>query len=338
MYRIDKTKLDRKRILRVSKSSIDLLRQCERKFVLERGLQVKPDFEEDQINLKFGTFVHGVLEDMHHFHGYTEERRHELEASITKRVKEGDLPKHWEIVGRVALDRYPLFVSGSGLTPILFEVEIGTSEDEIGFVDLIEMDAQGHWHIVDIKTSAGGRFLGLDKKSANLHGNLQLGTYARKKNLERIVAAAKGVGIKLDIEKFSSVRLRIVTKPTKAVVKPGLTMENFLANKTGAGMVHWHEVTLPKDKIDWNIIQYIYAGAKARVAELAEGSEPTMDENRCFDFNGVCPYYSYCFGKDFETMVATSSVIIECGKLSFQGKKVTKPPKQPVEIYSDDDF
>lgn len=309
--------LDKEAMTRISHSSANQLLTCERQFVFSRGLKLKPDVEQDTTALRYGSYVHKVLEDMEHFDSWkgTEKEKKVLNDLISKAAEEFSIETHWKHCGALAIAKYIKFVKNSGLKTALVECQIGDGVHRKGYVDLVQYDRKGYWHIIDIKTSAKS-FLKEQEKLGNLHLNQQLGMYANPKHVKQICELAKEKGIDLVPEKLKSVRLRVTTKPTSRTMDVSHSYDKFCEKNDK--YIDWYDFTLPASDINWELAEETMDSCQARALELAEGARPVANLQSCFNFFKPCEFYSQCYGKPYEEMVASSSVKVEMGELSDQ--------------------
>ena len=198
---------NKEKLLRMSKSSCDLIHACERKFVLQRGLQWKQDSEQDTTATDVGSALHQVLEETRHM-----EDTSNFDQIFETAHKAYNVSEAWQVYNRLMLGKYPEFRKDAGYKTVLVEACIQDT-NFIGYIDLVEVNPNGYWQITDIKTAAGGYF-NLPQKLASTHKNLQLNLYSRKKFLLQIIEQAKEAGFVLDINKFLGASLRSALKPS----------------------------------------------------------------------------------------------------------------------------
>lgn len=311
LYNIEFSEDAKKKMRRMSKSSFDLLNCCEAKFVFERGLGIEPD-AVDNTSLVFGSALHHVMELTK---GMTT-RLDNLDSIINEAVKLHAVPEPWIGAIHVLVGMYPIFMADArkeGIKTIACEVKIGDGEDDIGYVDAIEMDPTGAWVIVDYKTTSKG-YLKEVEKSATMHRNLQLNFYAA--NAETIVKEVKkSTGIELDVAKFAGVSLRFGMKPSKKyLMDVGETIEAYTYR--ASKYMEWSDIFMPATELDPESAMEELRKGQERAIDLAEGRVvPRRSRERCFDYNRPCEFFSQCYGKRFDEAASSTKAVVSIGFL-----------------------
>lgn len=270
---------------RFSYSASNVLKSCQRQYVLKYtlGVEKDPDVEDDATALRFGKAFHTVCEWTNH------DVRKFTVALMTKAAFENCLNTEETTKLYACLKSYYDLHSKSKLECIAIELEVG-DEDIVGYVDAVMEDRNGNFWIVDLKTSG----LVMETLFARLHKDPQLNLYAAYVN-QAMAIINNGRAKKLELSKFQGCRYRVVAKP-KTVVKTGESYDSYAARAKPAA----YDVVIPIHKMDPE------AALREIKAAAAEAAALTLDNSKCnrancLSWNRPCDFWSQCHGDTFTT-------------------------------------
>lgn len=269
---------------RLSHSSANLLRSCERRYwhYKVNKTEVDPDHNQDLQSFAVGKVFHQVLED--HDHKKPEKIVNVIEAACEEHKCE---EQHIPMIHSMLL-RYYEDHKESGLEVVKCEYKID-SEEVIGYVDVIMKEEDGSWWIVDLKTYKSMYFV----KPANLTRDYQLNLYA---------AFAHTIASDLDLEvkKFKGCILRVVTKPALKQRKDETYVEYVSRMK---GNAKFYDIKIPLSYLHPNEIYDSHLKLYEKSMEMRKWDDKgSCNFNNCFAYNIPCPYYSRCHEETFSRL------------------------------------
>lgn len=266
---------------RLSHSSANLLRSCERRYWHYKinKTEVDSDYNKDMQSFAVGKVFHQVLEDHDH------KKPEKIVSIIEEACKEHNCDDEHIPMLHAMLLRYYEEHKKKGLEVVHCEYKIGT-EDTIGFVDVVMKDADGGWYIVDLKTYKSLYFV----KAANLTRDYQLNLYAAHKDV-----IAEGLGLKT--VDFKGCILRVVTKPSLKQRSTESYVEYVSRMKESA---KFEDYVVPSMYLaEQEIFESHYALYEKSLEMRKWDKKGSCNFNNCFAYNSPCPYYSQCHGNTF---------------------------------------
>jgi len=271
-----------KKDITLSHSSANLLRGCEKKYVLYKvkGVDKDPDFDDNQEHFNIGKAVHFILEELLHI--YDKDKFYELVETASSHF---ECPDRKYLIAAMAFKGLQI-QKKEKLFAVICEYRIQT-ENTLGYVDLIACDEDKNWWIIDLKTSK--------KKSeltvAKLHNDYQLNLYSA-----HVKQIAKDNG--LDPKKFMGCRYRIITKST-SMPKKDETIPQYIKRIHSKGWVKGFDVIIPKDDMQPEETLKGHKELWRRAKKLHEGAKPKKDYAYCSSFFRPCAYWSHCHGNTY---------------------------------------
>jgi CRISPR/Cas system-associated exonuclease Cas4 (RecB family) len=160
----------------LSASKCKTYEQCPRKYYYSY-IEKLPKQQWDHLLL--GTFVHSVLEEFHRSFtecGIIENPRFLMKQCFNKAIKKSEVELSKEILsgGFLLCKSYLNKILNVGFLPKVINVEekfdIALTEkySVIGFVDRLDLDSDGVYHIIDYKTSKSDKYM--DNFQLNVYG------------------------------------------------------------------------------------------------------------------------------------------------------------------------
>jgi hypothetical protein len=259
-----------------------MLLTCEEKYANYkiRKTPVDADYQKSDA-LALGSAVHWILEAS----------KHEKPASITKdlaicvRDPTIGLPEEAVPLAHAMVLRYLRLHKDMGLKVLAVEIKIEI-EGFLGYVDAVMEDAEGNWHIVDVKTWKSLT----DAVLRQLPKDAQMGLYASQ---FEYVANLLG----LLPEKFAGIRWRVISKSTTKQ-KKGEAYADYVLRLVEA--VRAYDLFIPRAKLDWTERLQIHRKLWEKSARLRSGEDtPIKNFKSCFDFYSPCEFFSRCHGSLF---------------------------------------
>lgn len=262
---------------RLSHSSANLLRSCERRYWHYKvdKTEVDPDYDKDLQSFAVGKVFHQVLED--NMHVKPEKIVNIIEAACKlHNCDEENIPMLHAMLLRYYEDH-----KASKLEVIKCEHKI-ESEDTIGYIDVIMKQGNSKdWWIVDLKTYKSMYFV----KPANLTRDYQLNLYASFR--EEI---AKHYD--LDPMRFKGCILRVVTKPSLKQRKDESYSDYVMRMK---GSAKFYDIKIPLSLMSPNEVYEAHYQLYQKSMEMRKWNRKgSCNFNNCFSYNSPCPYYSRC--------------------------------------------
>lgn len=268
---------------RLSHSSANLLRSCSRKWVHYKveNTPHDDDYNPDMQSSAVGKTFHQVLEDHNHL------KPEKIVSEIERCAEEnGCLPENIPMIHAMLL-RYYQEHKKSGLEVVACEYQI-SSDETIGFVDVIVKNSKGEWWICDLKTYKSMYFV----KPANLTMDYQLNLYAafREEIAEKF---------SLEIKKYKGCILRVVTKPSLKQRETESYVEYVVRLKESAGC-KLYDIEVPKHLMNPDEIYAAHLELHKKSIEMRKwGDRGVCNYNNCFAYNSPCAYYSRCHSGTF---------------------------------------
>lgn len=262
---------------RLSHSSAQLLRSCERRYWHYKINKTEEDldYNKDLQSFAVGKVFHQVLEDNNH------EKPEKIVNVITEACeKHACNEEHIPMIHSMLL-RYYEEHKKNGLEVVKCEYMIST-DNTIGYVDVVmkEKDSD-NWWIVDLKTYKSMYFV----KPANLTRDYQLNLYAAHK--EEICE-----DLNLDIDSFQGCILRVVTKPSLKQRKTESYVEYVSRMKESA---KFFDIKIPMKYLHPLEIYESHVELYEKSMEMRKWDKKgSCNFNNCFAYNSPCPYYSHC--------------------------------------------
>lgn len=150
--------------LNLSVSRVDCFKQCQRKYYY-RYIEKQPSEEKDYLQL--GTFAHGVLEKFHEKftkEGAVEDVNGLMKKSFDEQKKEKELDV--EIIKQAfpLIKEYLKKIKKGFDAEVLsvekkFSIKLNDNYNFIGFIDRVDMDKDGIFHVIDYKTSKTDKYM-----------------------------------------------------------------------------------------------------------------------------------------------------------------------------------
>lgn len=269
---------------RLSHSSANLLRSCERRYwhyKVNKTVE-DPDYNRDLQSFAVGKVFHQVLED--HMHKKPEKIVHVIEAAC---ADNGCDPESIPMVHAMLL-RYYEEHKKAGLSVVKCEYQID-AEEVVGYVDVIMKEEDGSWWIVDLKTYKSMSFV----KPANLTRDYQLNLYAAYKE-----EMAEEFG--LDIDKYKGCVLRVVTKPALKQKASETYIEYVSRMKKSA---KFFDIKIPHRLMHPQEIYETHLELHEKSMEMRKWDKKgSCNYNSCFSYFSPCPYYSQCHDDTFTSL------------------------------------
>lgn len=276
--------------IRLSHSSANLLRGCERRYVEYKVKGTKPDSDYVESN---------ALSVGKAFHYIQEKGRHEptsLSLALKECHESEDIGLGHNDYGLVAgmSKAYWEFHKQSKTKVVGLEYKIET-DNVVGFVDLVSIDESGKWYIEDLKCFKGF----YPSAVVGLANDPQLNLYAYHAG-----DIAKEYGLKLN--KFAGAGLRVVTKSTAKQQKKETLSD--LAKRISR-LVKVHRIIIPAEELHPERTMELHEDLYLTANSLHNTShEPTQNFNYCMNYFSPCPYWSKCHGRNYtESMESVQS-------------------------------
>lgn len=266
---------------RLSHSSAQLLRSCERRYwhykvnKTEKDSDHNPDLQAFAV----GKVFHQVLEDHNHV------KPEKIVNVITEICIEHNCNEDHIPMIHAMLLRYYEDHKAADLEVVKCEYKIDADE-VLGYIDVIMKDKDDNWWIVDLKTYKSMYFV----KPANLTRDYQLNLYAAFKD-----EIAKDLG--LDVNKFNGCIMRVVTKPALKQRKDENYSEYVMRMKGNAKM---HDLTIKSVYLSENEVLESHMDLYEKSMEMRKWDKKgSCNFNNCFNYNSPCPWYSKCHDGEF---------------------------------------
>jgi len=270
--------------IRISYSSSTTFQGCQRRFYYQKVVKIDhdPDFEDNAKALRIGKAFHAILE-------YCEHDQAKLKPGhFMKSFEENAVSSPTEqglIAGMVR--KYIGLHRDSKLKVAGIEIQVGDGVNYIGFVDVLLVDENGNWWIVDLKTAA--------RLSASLLSRL-----SRDPQLNIYAYFMKDIAkeLNLDPEKFMGVRYRVTTKAT-IKCGPKETIQAF--SKRCFDRIESYDIGIPKQDLIPEKVHTKFMSMLKDMRALEDKKEDEVSQNfgECEKFFKPCPYWSNCYGKTF---------------------------------------
>lgn len=266
--------------LRLSHSSANLLRGCEKRYHLYKVAHAKndPDYEEND-SLSIGKAFHHIQEKTKH-------QPAPLGKLLKECVESEDIGLKIIYFGLVAgmCQKYWTFHEDSGTEIIGIEYQILTDK-VIGYVDIITKDRAG-WYIEDLKCFKGF----YPATAVKLPKDPQINLYAY-----HAPEIAERYGLKL--EDFKGAGWRVITK-SSARKRPSEKMSEYA--RRVAGLTKVHRIIVPADRLDPAEAMDLHTELFT-TAELLHETDyrPDPNYNYCMNYFSPCQYWSKCYGKTY---------------------------------------
>ena len=264
----------------LSHSSAKTLQGCEQKYVHYKVLKTPKDVDAVEGDaFSIGKAVHYLLEVS----------RHETPKGIDKLLdhceSDPDIaldPEHRWLVAAMAIKMARLH-RRLGFKVLETEFGIGDGEKVTGYVDAIMEDSEGHWWIIDVKTTKN---LYLANVPA-LCQDPQLNLYAAHR--EQIAEKYN-----LDVNRFAGCRWRVVTKPQLKKKKDEADVDY---TKRLIESAKAYDIAVPLINMDPE-------AALSRHLELFDlakklhspKAKPKRNYGHCLSYFRPCDYWASCFG------------------------------------------
>ena len=286
---------------RLSYSSGQTFLGCKRRFWHQKVNKTKfdPDYVENYDAFNIGKAFHEVLEICKHDE---EKYRPEYLTNACRNHNITDPREVGLILGMVS--KYIKLHKESGLVSIGEELKISNPK-YLGFVDVVMVDKEGGWWIVDLKTAS--------KFNKSLVSRLamdpQLNLYASFRG-----NIAKQLGIK--VEDFKGVRYRVTTKTT-IVLRQGESPEDYAQRIQGKIMSA--DLAVPAMKLSPEKTYKLYMGIYDEMAEVFKSEEDEVPQNwnNCESFFRPCPYWSQCYNRTFTGNVDEEITVASSDEIDF---------------------
>lgn len=284
--------------MRLSYSACCQLQSCQKQFYLQRIAKVAKDSDvtDDATALTYGKCYHRVLELTRH-----------SQANFTMPLFDSVIKEHFpEVVSDgfltvtgdnkelqygvyACLQSYYELHAKRKLELVGVEVEIGTENEMLGYVDAVLQDSYGFWWVLDLKTSG----LVQEPLFARLHTDPQLNLYA---------AYAWQLCNKLDLdpEKFAGCRYCVVVKPRIAIKND--TIEAYAARVKPKIF----DVEIPAFKLNPQVVMQHYKELNV-VADSITTDNALRNYSACLTYNRPCDYWSHCHGNIYTNCVQEAS-------------------------------
>ena len=267
---------------RLSYSSATLLKNCSQKYFYYKVAGVAKDLDADDNYDAFnvGKAFHYVMEMNKH-------TENNLEGYLDEAVRAFEVEGHKAMIHAMLL-RYLQCHQKSGLQVVHCEFELST-DLFVGFIDVIMVDSEGNWWIVDLKTAA--RYSEIT--ATKLHNDVQLNLYAS-------FADDIAKYFKLDPKKFKGARYRVTTK---SVLKQKVTESYNAYVKRIAKNVKSYDIIIPASKMSPKSFFNEHKKLHKDSMKMREGKlKPTKNYSHCDAFFKPCEYFSQCHGCTFSEL------------------------------------
>ena len=268
--------------LRLSYSSAQDIRMCERRWYNRKVLGKKPDKDyEEGDQFMIGKAFHYVLEMTGH--KYPKKMVDCLKACSAH--DDINLTREYYPLITAMVKRYCELHEKSQLNVVAVEEEIQEDKFFIGYIDAIMSDNDGNWWVVDLKTTGSFR----EDYLPPLIKNTQLSLYA-----PYAIQLSEKLG--LDKEKFQGARYR-------TTVKPRLKRRNGESASSYARRLYdscsSYDVILTSDLLDSDALNE-HEIVRNRAEQLIKGYDiARRNYSNCTAFFKPCPYFSDCHGMTF---------------------------------------
>jgi hypothetical protein len=262
--------------VRLSHSSAQLLRSCERRYWHYKvdKTEVDPDYDKDLQSFAVGKVFHQVLEDNNH------EKPEKIVNTIEAACEQHSCDFESIPMIHAMLLRYYEEHKKNKLEVVKCELKLDADE-VIGFIDVIMKEPSGKWWIVDLKTYKSMYFV----KPANLTMDYQL-------NLYSYFAPEIAKELQLDPLGFQGCILRVVTKPSLKQRKEESYVEYVSRMKESA---KFYDIKIPKSYMNpTEVFNSHYMLYKKSLEMRKWNAKGSCNYNNCFSYNSPCPYYSKC--------------------------------------------
>lgn len=276
---------------RLSYSSANLLRNCERRYYYYKVKEAQPDkdFNPDSSALVIGKAFHHVLEMSKH------EKPKKIGNLLEECVQQFNLEETQAPLVHAMVLKYLRLHKTTNLECVACEYQI---QDDVvnGFIDVIfkEKDSD-NWWICDLKTSARLSNTLLPR----LAQDRQLNLYAYFKD-----QVAKEFN--LDPDKFMGCRYRVTTK-SSAKIRANENYSDFVMRV--ADLVKSYDIIIPYSKMTPISIYKEHEELWKKSLSLRKGEVPSANYGYCDSYFKPCPYWSKCHGECFTDLNDSLEVI-----------------------------
>lgn len=283
---------------RLSYSSANLLRNCERKyyFYKVKGIEKDNDANRDTSHFNLGTSFHWILENS--MHKKPDSISKDLEYSVQNLgLKEEDTGLlHAMILQYLRLRKQGDFEA----VACEYKIDAATT---LGYVDLIEKRPNGEWTISDLKTAATF----YESKIAELSKDRQLNLYG---SYYREIAEAYD----LDPEKFLGCRYLVTTK-SKAKQQAKESYNDYVMRLVEKKSVKSFAIFIPKALMDFEGTRAEHEALYERSMQLRENkADPSQNFTYCQAFFRPCDYFSQCHGLTYSEFLENNQIIVDAIK------------------------
>lgn len=284
---------------RLSYSSANLLRNCEKKYQYYKVKKIEKDSDanRDESHFAIGKAFHYVLEMS--MHKKPEKMMGLLEEAVQK---EGLKEESIGLVHAMLLQYLRLRAKGD-FEAVACEYYID-GKTTLGFVDLIEKRPNGDWCISDLKTAASF----YESKISELPRDRQLNLYgsyykeiAKKYNL--------------DPEKFIGCRYLVTTK-SKAVQQKKETYPEYVMRLVEKKSVKSFAIFIPKVLMDLEGARAEHDAFYKRSMQIRKGTgvAPKPNYTYCMSYFRPCEWFSQCHGKTYSQFQEENQILVEAIK------------------------
>lgn len=267
--------------VRLSYSSMNLLNSCTQKYYHYKIANTPPDADAEEMDTSvfdIGTAFHYVLEMSEHVFNEDTLMKH-----LTNQAELFDFTEEQKAMVHGMLLKYHKLNIESGLKCIHAELELSSSTF-FGLVDVIMVDPEGYWWIVDLKTAARLQPLTV----ARLNRDMQLNLYA---------AFAEGIAghLELDEKKFLGCRYRVTTKPK---LKRKKTESYAAFVKRNYKSCTSYDIAIPIADMNPKQAVELHHNKYEQANRLRSGEEkPIKNFASCDSYFRACAYWSQCCGR-----------------------------------------
>jgi predicted CopG family antitoxin len=282
--------------IRLSYSSANLLRNCERKYQYYKVEKIEADKDSARDNSHFGL---GKA-----FHYVNEIGMHQKPAKIgellEKCVVDKEIGMEEKDAGLVhaMLLQYWRLRSKQDFEAVGCEYQI-SDKKVIGYVDLIEKLPDGRWTISDLKTAASF----YESKISELSRDRQLNLYA---SYYKEIAKH----YKLDPEKFIGCRYLVTTK-SKAVQQGRESYSDYVMRLVEKKNVKSYAVFIPKELMDLEGAKKEHLELYKRSVAIRKGAKTKQNFTYCQAYFRPCEYFSQCHGMSYSEFQESNKIVVE---------------------------
>jgi hypothetical protein len=279
--------------LRLSYSSANLLRNCQRRFYHHKVASTLPDsdFNPDATSLVIGKSFHYILEVSKH------EKPEKIGNLLEFCVKNFNLADEDAPLVHAMVLKYLRMHKKTNLECVACEYQI---EDGIvnGFVDVIFKEKESDkWWIVDLKTSA--------RMSPTLLPKLP---QDRQLNLYSYFYRQIATKFNLNPEAFAGCRYRLTTKST-AKMKASENYETYVLRM--ADLINSYDIIIPKERMNPEEAMNEHIDLYDLSMKIRKGANTSCNFTYCDSFFNPCPYFSKCHNANFTDLKDSLEIIEE---------------------------